>query len=159
MAKIKKKTFFHYTGKVHDLTVENSHTYNIEGKAVHNSAAGSLVAYVLGITNVDPIPHGLLFSRFLSVERCLHPDTLVLTPGGSKKIKSLEVGDEVIGGSGLPRKVISRFESKAKSLYRITVAGQTIECSDNHVWPVERDGRVVEVMAKELKPDDILLVR
>lgn len=74
MAKIKKKTFFHYTGKVHDLTVENSHTYNIEGKAVHNSAAGSLVAYVLGITNVDPIEHGLLFSRFLSTERTEPPD-------------------------------------------------------------------------------------
>lgn len=38
------------------------------------SAAGSLVAYVLGITNVDPIPHGLLFSRFLSVERDGAPD-------------------------------------------------------------------------------------
>ncbi len=29
------------------------------------SAAGSLVAYVLGITQVDPIKYGLLFSRFL----------------------------------------------------------------------------------------------
>ena len=29
------------------------------------SAAGSLVAYSLGITQVDPIKHGLLFSRFL----------------------------------------------------------------------------------------------
>jgi DNA polymerase-3 subunit alpha len=74
MAKIKKKTFFHYTGKVHDLTVENSHTYNIEGKAVHNSAAGSLIAYVLGITNIDPIEYGLSFYRFLNPARQGFPD-------------------------------------------------------------------------------------
>src|SRR5919197_3278747 len=33
------------------------------------SAAGSIVAYALGITNLDPIPHGLLFERFLNPER------------------------------------------------------------------------------------------
>ena len=38
------------------------------------SAAGSLVAYSLGITNIDPIPHGLLFERFLNPERPSAPD-------------------------------------------------------------------------------------
>ena len=38
------------------------------------SGAGSLVAYVLGITNVDPIKHGLLFERFLNPERVSMPD-------------------------------------------------------------------------------------
>jgi DNA polymerase-3 subunit alpha len=38
------------------------------------SAAGSLVAYALGITNIDPIPHGLLFERFLNPERPSMPD-------------------------------------------------------------------------------------
>ncbi len=38
------------------------------------SAAGSLVSYVLGITGVDPIPHGLLFERFLNPERISMPD-------------------------------------------------------------------------------------
>jgi DNA polymerase-3 subunit alpha len=38
------------------------------------SAAGSLVAYALGITNLDPIPHGLLFERFLNPERPSMPD-------------------------------------------------------------------------------------
>jgi len=74
MTKLKKKTFFHYTGKVHDLTVENSHTYNVEGKAVHNSAAGSLTAYVLGVTNLDPIEYDLSFERFLNPARQGAPD-------------------------------------------------------------------------------------
>ncbi|MCU1679483.1 MAG: polymerase subunit alpha, partial [Amycolatopsis sp.] len=38
------------------------------------SAAGSLVAYVLGITNLDPIPQKLLFERFLNPERASMPD-------------------------------------------------------------------------------------
>ncbi|NLY76050.1 MAG: DNA polymerase III subunit alpha [Firmicutes bacterium] len=38
------------------------------------SAAGSLVAYLLGITNLDPIEHGLLFERFLNPERVSMPD-------------------------------------------------------------------------------------
>jgi DNA polymerase-3 subunit alpha len=38
------------------------------------SAAGSLVAYALRITDIDPIPHGLLFERFLNPERTSMPD-------------------------------------------------------------------------------------
>ena len=38
------------------------------------SAAGSLVAYALGITQVDPIRHGLLFSRFLRSDATDYPD-------------------------------------------------------------------------------------
>ncbi|KKM74914.1 hypothetical protein LCGC14_1395580, partial [marine sediment metagenome] len=38
------------------------------------SGAGSLVAYVLGITNIDPIKYDLLFERFLNSERLSMPD-------------------------------------------------------------------------------------
>jgi len=38
------------------------------------SAAGSLVAYALGITEVDPIPYNLIFERFLNPERVSMPD-------------------------------------------------------------------------------------
>jgi DNA polymerase-3 subunit alpha len=38
------------------------------------SAAGSLVAYALGITELDPIEHKLLFERFLNPERISMPD-------------------------------------------------------------------------------------
>jgi DNA polymerase-3 subunit alpha len=38
------------------------------------SAAGSLVAYALRITNLDPIPYNLFFERFLNVERVSLPD-------------------------------------------------------------------------------------
>lgn len=38
------------------------------------SAAGSIVAYLLGITNVDPLQYGLYFERFLNPERISMPD-------------------------------------------------------------------------------------
>ena len=38
------------------------------------SAAGSLVAYCMRITNIDPVHHGLLFERFLNPERKSMPD-------------------------------------------------------------------------------------
>ena len=38
------------------------------------SAAGSIVSYALGITNLDPIKYGLLFERFLNPERITMPD-------------------------------------------------------------------------------------
>ncbi|MEV0272984.1 DNA polymerase III subunit alpha [Hamadaea sp. NPDC050747] len=38
------------------------------------SAAGAIIAYALRITELDPIPHGLLFERFLNPERVSMPD-------------------------------------------------------------------------------------
>jgi DNA polymerase III subunit alpha len=38
------------------------------------SAAGSIVAYAMGITDLDPLEHGLIFERFLNPERISMPD-------------------------------------------------------------------------------------
>src|SRR5690625_4951668 len=47
---------------------------NIRVGPGRGSAAGSIVAYILGITNVDPIQYNLLFERFLNPERMRMPD-------------------------------------------------------------------------------------
>ncbi len=39
------------------------------GRSGRGSAAGSLIAYGLGITEIDPIRYHLLFERFLNPER------------------------------------------------------------------------------------------
>lgn len=43
--------------------------YNVRG-----SGAGSVVAYVIGITNLDPLPNNLIFERFLNPGRVTMPD-------------------------------------------------------------------------------------
>lgn len=51
-----------------------AHKVKIVTGAGRGSAAGSLVAYLLGITDVDPIEYDLLFERFLNEERYTMPD-------------------------------------------------------------------------------------
>ncbi|MFA4082014.1 DNA polymerase III subunit alpha [Mycobacteroides salmoniphilum] len=70
---IKQKGFPAYFLVVGDL-VTHAKEVGIRVGPGRGSAAGSLVAYSLGITNIDPIPHGLLFERFLNPERPSAPD-------------------------------------------------------------------------------------
>tara|TARA_B100000287_G_scaffold222789_1_gene210166 strand:+ start:1804 stop:5238 length:3435 start_codon:yes stop_codon:yes gene_type:complete len=62
------------------------------------SAAGSLVAYVLGITQVDPIKYGLLFSRFLRSDTTEYPDIDydVSDAFGLKEILAEEWGETTV---------------------------------------------------------------
>lgn len=66
---ITSKKISHYVGKVYDLTVKGAHSYNINGLIVHNSGAGSLVNYAIGITQINPLQYDLIFERFLNPER------------------------------------------------------------------------------------------
>jgi DNA polymerase-3 subunit alpha len=70
---ITQKGFPAYFLVVADL-VTHARKVGIRVGPGRGSAAGSLVAYSLGITNLDPIPHGLLFERFLNPERASMPD-------------------------------------------------------------------------------------
>ena len=54
--------------------IRYAHRQNIYTGSGRGSAAGSLVAYLLNITNVDPIEYHLLFERFLNEERYTLPD-------------------------------------------------------------------------------------
>lgn len=62
---------FKYTGTVYDLHVENVHNYTVGRVTVHNSAGGSLVCYLLHITNIDPLVFNLYFERFLTAGRVI----------------------------------------------------------------------------------------
>jgi len=66
--------FKNYKGKVYDFTVKKDVSYVANDITVHNSVGGSLVAYLLNITNVDPLKYDLLFQRFLNPDRISLPD-------------------------------------------------------------------------------------
>ena len=70
---IKVKGFAPYFLMVRNVT-NYAHRQNILMSPGRGSAAGSLVAYALGITNIDPIQYNLLFSRFIDVSRDDWPD-------------------------------------------------------------------------------------
>ena len=70
---IKSKNFSSYFIVVADM-INWSKNNNILVGPGRGSAAGSLVCYALGITEVDPIKYGLLFFRFINPERDDFPD-------------------------------------------------------------------------------------
>lgn len=70
---ISQKKFASYFLVVADM-INWAKTNNIMVGPGRGSAAGSLVCYCLGITDVDPIEHDLLFFRFINPERNDFPD-------------------------------------------------------------------------------------
>ncbi|MDO4466603.1 MAG: DNA polymerase III subunit alpha [Bacillota bacterium] len=70
---IVKMGFTDYFLIVYDF-IRYARSQNIYVGPGRGSAAGSLVAYCLGITHIDPIENHLLFERFLNPERVTMPD-------------------------------------------------------------------------------------
>ncbi len=80
------------------------------------SAAGSIVAYSLGITTVDPIKYGLIFERFLNPERVSMPDIDIdFAPEGRQKVIDYVVEKY---GEGQVAQIITFGTMKAKLAIR-----------------------------------------
>ncbi len=87
------------------------------------SAAGSIVAYLTGITRIDPLKYKLLFERFLNPERSSMPDIDIdFTPVGKQKV--LEYTVEKYGTASVAKVIaIGTFGAKAA----IRDAGRVLE--------------------------------
>ncbi|MBM3421753.1 MAG: DNA polymerase III subunit alpha [Chlorobi bacterium] len=87
------------------------------------SAAGSIVAYLTGITRIDPLKYQLLFERFLNPERLSMPDIDIdFTPVGKQKV--LEYTVEKYGAESVA-KVVAIGTLGAKAAIRDT--GRVLE--------------------------------
>ncbi|NUO08370.1 MAG: DNA polymerase III subunit alpha [Candidatus Brocadia sp.] len=81
------------------------------------SGAGSLVAYVLNITNIDPIENDLLFERFLNAERISMPDLDIdFCAEGREKVIQYVRGK--YGGDSNVAQIITFGTMKAKAVIR-----------------------------------------
>ena len=122
------------------------------------SGGGSLVNFLLGITQIDPIPYGLLWSRFLGRHRCLQKDTLVMTESGAKPIQDLALGEKVLASGGTYERVVDKEDDVKHDVNAIVKTSRdSFSCSPNHRWLVKRDGQVHEVMTTDLRKGDKLL--
>ena len=80
------------------------------------SACGSLVAYVLQITDVDPIPYGLLFERFLNPDRYSMPDIDTDFPN-TRREEIIEYAREKYGEASVAR-IVTYSTLSAKRVTR-----------------------------------------
>jgi DNA polymerase-3 subunit alpha len=90
---IESMGFADYFLIVHDV-VQFAHQNHILTGPGRGSAAGSLVAYLLRITSVDPIEYGLLFERFLNPERAQMPDIDLDIPDDKRELMLKYVHDK-----------------------------------------------------------------
>ncbi len=81
------------------------------------SGAGSLVAYLLGITNMDPIKYDLLFERFLNSERLSMPD-LDIDFCAEGRDRIIQYVRKRYGGDNNVAQIITFGTMKAKAVVR-----------------------------------------
>ncbi len=92
------------------------------------SAAGSAVAYCLGITNIDPIKYDLLFERFLNPDRVSLPDIDIdFDDEGRQKVIDYVIGKY---GSSQVAQIITYGTMAAKSSIRDTARVLDLPLSD-----------------------------
>lgn len=119
---LREKGFVRYMLIVADLIRWAKYNGVFIGPA-RGSSAGSLVCYVLGITDIDPIKHGLIFERFIAPDRNDLPDVdidiedrrrqaveeYLKSKYGSDNVAHLSTFQELLGRSAL-RDVAKIFE-------------------------------------------------
>jgi DNA polymerase III subunit alpha len=81
------------------------------------SGAGSLAAYCMRITNIDPIPYGLIFERFLNIERKSMPDFDV-DFCQDRRAEVIEYVREKYGGAEHVAQIVTYGSMKARGVIR-----------------------------------------
>ena len=81
------------------------------------SGAGSLAAYSMRITDIDPIPYGLIFERFLNIERKSMPDFDV-DFCQDRRDEVIEYVQQRYGGSDHVAQIVTFGSMKAKAVIR-----------------------------------------
>ncbi|WP_457551140.1 DNA polymerase III subunit alpha [Desulfobacula sp.] len=97
--------------------IEYSKKINVPVGPGRGSAAGSMVAYAMGITALDPIEHGLIFERFLNPSRMSMPDIDVdFCIEGRDKVYKYVI--DRYGGPEYVCQIITFGKLKAKAVIR-----------------------------------------
>jgi DNA polymerase III subunit alpha len=161
-----QKGFVDYFLAVRRIVLEAEKQGIVRGVG-RGSAAGSLVSYLMDITNVDPLKHNLLFDRFINVKRmdfpdidCLWDETFIRTEFGKKQIKNIVIGDYVYDINNELQKVIATNKRSATEfdvLFKITfeLNGEKSFAIMNHKHRLMSENG--ETMTKNLKYGEQIL--
>ena len=157
---IKQKKFERYFLIVWDL-VRWCKKNNVMIGSGRGSVGGSLIAYLLNITCVDPIKYNLLFSRFINEHRCFVGETKIKTKEGEKEIKDIVIGDKIINKYGELDFVEQTREFNVNEiLLKIWYEGQYKICTQDHKLIIQnKKGEIKEKQAKFLICGEDRLIR
>ncbi|MGA4579529.1 DNA polymerase III subunit alpha [Limisphaera sp. VF-2] len=121
--------------------------------AARGSAAGSLVTYLLGISNVDPLRYGLLFERFLNPERVSPPD-IDIDFADDRRAEVIEYVRQKYGRDCVAQ-IITFGTLGAKSVVRDVgrVMGLSYSECDRLAKLIPNDPKITLARALELSPE------
>ncbi|MGA4644597.1 DNA polymerase III subunit alpha [Limisphaera sp. 4302-co] len=121
--------------------------------AARGSAAGSLVTYLLGISNVDPLRYGLLFERFLNPERVNPPD-IDIDFADDRRAEVIEYVRQKYGRDCVAQ-IITFGTLGAKSVVRDVgrVMGLSYGECDRLARMIPNDPKITLARALELSPE------
>jgi len=106
------------------------------------SGAGSLAAYCMSITDIDPIPYGLLFERFLNIERVSMPD-FDIDFCKERRDEVLGYVRQRYGGDAHVAQIVAYGSMKARAVLRDV--GRVLEI------PLPVVDRIAKLVPEELK--------
>jgi len=106
------------------------------------SGAGSLAAYCMRITDIDPIPYGLIFERFLNVERMSMPDFDV-DFCKERRDEVIEYVRKKYGAEDHVAQIVAYGSMKARAAIRDV--GRVLEI------PLQKVDRIAKLVPEELK--------
>ena len=92
-------------------------------------------------------------------EDCIDENHLVITKDGNKKIKNLTYDDKILTHLGEYKNIEKIIETKKEEYIRIEINGEILNCSMNHILLISRNGKIIEILAKDLKKTDFLLLK
>jgi len=130
-------------------------------KLVQNTEAVNLMA-AIGLKLGQPLDlKHLRYGKVLlyTDADCLHENTLIATKTGYKKISELSVEDEVLTHRGIYKKINNIIQKDISKYIKIKVNSNNIICSEDHKLMVFRDGKIIEVEAKNIKYSDFFLIK
>jgi ribonucleoside-diphosphate reductase alpha chain len=155
------------TATVYDVTVAGNHEYIADSVVSHNSGGGMGYAFWRLRPYGDPVGStGGIASGPITFMRtydqmCFPPGTDVLTPGGQRPIESLSEGELVVDEDGDERPVVETMERRVnEELVEITPErlNKPIRATGEHPFRVVRDGEFEWVDARDVVPDDLLVL-
>ena len=106
------------------------------------SGAGSLAAYCMAITDIDPIPYGLLFERFLNIERVSMPD-FDIDFCKERRDEVLQYVRQRYGGDAHVAQIVAYGSMKARAVLRDV--GRVLDI------PLPVVDRIAKLVPEELK--------
>jgi len=115
--------------------IDHARSRNIPVGPGRGSAAGSVVAYSLKITDIDPLKYGLLFERFLNPERVSMPDIDIdFCIEGREKV--IDYVTEKYGGEQNVSQIITFGSMNAKGVLRDV--GRVLEMPYGEVYKIAK---------------------